>query len=94
MPDLVRCAPYHYGAAEHAAVPVGEKATLPAAVAKAAFNFRGWFDAEGNKVDMYNFTPAANGKLTATFGSEVVLNYADDEVDPVLNPVENATVVL
>ena len=75
-------------------VKIGEKATLPTAVAKGNFNFRGWFDAEGNKVDMYNFVPAANTKLVAGFGSEVVLNYGDDEVDPVLNPAENATVIL
>lgn len=75
-------------------VTVGEKAALPTSLAKENYNFRGWFDEEGNKVNLYNFVPEKHTKLTAKFGGEVELNTNVDETDPLFSTLESTTIVV
>lgn len=75
-------------------VTVGEKASLPTSLAKENYNFRGWFDEEGNKVNLYNFVPEKHTKLTAKFGGEVELNTNVDEIDPLFSKLESTTIIV
>lgn len=75
-------------------VNVGEKASLPTSIYKGEYNFRGWYDESGNKVNMYNFVPTAATKLTAKFGGEVELNPNVDTTDPLFAELTNTTILV